>query len=167
MTTETELFEEISNPLDSVEDVLSSHEWVFRRTTDDELTVDVTGRYGTYRMLFFWQDEFSALQFVCQYDFVIAENNIEQIPVTLMSINSELWLGHFDLDLQTRAPVFRYNSLFRGMTQTSGADHIEDIVDIALSECERFYPVFQLLAGTEELDGADLRLALMTSAGES
>ena len=37
------MFEEISNPLDSVEDFLSGHDWVFNRPCADELTVSVTG----------------------------------------------------------------------------------------------------------------------------
>ncbi len=162
-----DIFEEISNPLDSVEDVLASHDWVFSRTNSDELVVDVKGRLGNYRMLFIWQDEYSAMQFVCQYDFAIHESNSSQLPVALMAMNSELWLGSFDIDHQTGFPVFRYNSLFRGMTQTSGAEHVEDLVEIALSECERFYSVFNLLALDDKIDDANLRLALMCAAGES
>ncbi len=162
-----DIFEEISNPLDSVEDLLASHDWVFSRTNSDELVVDVKGRYSNYRMLFIWQDEFSAMQFVCQYDFPVSDANAEQLPIALMLMNSELWLGAFDIDQQTGFPVFRYNSLFRGMTQTSGAEHIEDLVEIALSECERFFSVFHMLSLEERMDDANLRLALMTAAGES
>ncbi len=165
--TDRDIFEEISNPLDSIEDLLASNDWVFSRTNCDELVVDVKGRHCDYRMLFIWQDEFSAMQFVCQYDFPVHRENHQQLPVALMAMNSELWLGCFDMDHGTNFPTFRYNSLFRGMTQTSGAEHIEDLVEIALSECERFYSVFYLLSMSTPVDDASLRLALMSAAGES
>jgi len=165
--SDSDIFEEISNPLDSVEDILNSHDWVFNRTNSDELIVDVKGRCSCYRMMFIWQDEFSAMQFVCQYGFPVHEANACQLPVALMAMNSELWLGNFDIDHQTGFPVFRYNSLFRGMTQTSGAEHIEDLGEIAINECERFHSVFHLLSLSTPIDDASLRLALMSAAGES
>jgi hypothetical protein len=57
--------------------------------------------------------------------------------------------------------------LFRGQTQTSGAEHMEDLVDIALAECERYYPVFDILSRGVPANDCDMTLALMTVAGES
>jgi hypothetical protein len=165
--SDADLFEEIGNPLDSVEDVLAANDWAFSRPNSDELIVDVKGRLGSYRMTFLWQDEYSAMQFMCQYDFVVSNENSLKLPLALMTMNSELWLGNFDLDRRSGHPVFRYNTLFRGMTNTSGVEYIGDLVDIALNECERFYPVFSYLASSEMIDDASLQLALMSSAGES
>lgn len=165
--SDSDIFEETSNPLDSVEDLLLSHDWIFRRTHNDELVVDVKGRACNYHMLFVWQDEYSAMQFICQYDFSVSDKNEKLLPSILMDMNSDLWLGNFDIDRETGVPIFRYNSLFRGMTRTSGADHIEDIIEIALGECERYHCVFDLLASSEETNDADIKLALMGVAGES
>ena len=40
--------------------------------------------------------------------------------------------------------MFRHAVLFRDGTGASG-ELIEDLVDIAVSECERFYPAFQFV----------------------
>jgi hypothetical protein len=58
--------------------------------------------------------------------------------------NERLWLGHFDLAAGEASPAFRYAVLLRGIGMAS-AEQVEDLVDIALSECERFYPAFQLV----------------------
>ena len=58
--------------------------------------------------------------------------------------NEKLWLGHFDLWSDEGLPVFRHAVLFRDGTGASG-ELIEDLVDIAVSECERFYPAFQFV----------------------
>ena len=79
----------------------------------------------------------------------------------MTAINANLWLGHFDIRPGGTVPCFRHTSLFRGMTHGSGADHLEDLVDIALSECERYYPAFSLLSrSSTAADSAALALAM-------
>jgi hypothetical protein len=162
-----EIFEDVSNPLDSVEEILYANDWIFDRMTEDELTVQITGKMGEYKLFFHWQEQYSAMKFVCQYDIDVKRDAMDVASKTMTSINSGLWLGHFDFREGTEIPCFRHTTLFRGQTQTSGADHIEDLVDIALAECERFYPVFDILSRGVPANDCDLTLALMTVAGES
>ena len=162
-----EIFEDVSNPLDSVEEILYANDWIFDRMTEDELTVQITGKMGEYKLFFHWQEQYSAMKFVCQYDLDVKREAMDMASKTMTSINSALWLGHFDFREGTEIPCFRHTTLFRGQTQTSGADHIEDLVDIALAECERFYPVFDILSRGLPANDCDLSLALMTVAGES
>ena len=51
------------NPLDIVEEMVSANDWAFERASNDEMLVEVAGRWCNYRMFFFWQDEISAMQF--------------------------------------------------------------------------------------------------------
>jgi hypothetical protein len=169
MNDQEMMFEEISNPLDSVEDILAGQQWAFSRMNPDELMVDVSGKLGTYRMVFLWQEEYCAMQFTCHYDLVASDDSRDLIALALARTNSSLWLGHFDLPADTNVPCFRHTSLFRGQTQSSGADHLQDLMDIALAECERFYPMFQLLTNEEGLgmDTGMLNLAILDTAGEA
>lgn len=162
-----EMFEDVSNPLDSIEDMLSGNEWAFSRLNDDELSVKVAGKYGQYNLTFIWQDEYSAMQFFCEFDFAIPESRVGMACRVLRKVNENLWLGHFDLSGRDTAPCYRHTSLFRGWTHTSGAEHIEDLVDIALAESERYRNVFAMLAGTADLTDAQLSFALADAAGEA
>jgi len=167
MSEQIDVFEDVSNPLDNVEEIMSSHDWVFDRMNEDELTVEISGKMGHYQMHFVWQEEYSAMQFRCECDMSFHENQLDLAAKALSAINSNLWLGHFDIREDNSAPCFRHTSLFRGMIYTSNAEHIEDLVDIALMECERFYPAFNLLATSQEQDIQKLTLALMETTGES
>ncbi|PZQ43878.1 MAG: hypothetical protein DI551_11245 [Micavibrio aeruginosavorus] len=167
VASENEIFEDVSNPLDSVEDILHANEWTFDRMTEDELTVQITGKMGEYTLQFHWQEEYSAMRFSCLFDLDIKLEALDEAAKTMTSINSGLWLGHFDMHEKSQTPCFRHTTLFRGQTHTSGAEHIEDLVDIALAECERFYPVFDLLSRGLPSSMADMDLALMPAAGES
>src|SRR5690606_8877588 len=129
---EIDPFDELSNPLDSVEDLLASHEWIFNRRNEDELSVQITGRHETvYDMHFVWQEEYGAMQFTCKMaDIIVHENKRAAVSQAMRKINAGLWLGHFDFIDGEAVPRFRHTCLFRGMHGASGAEHIEDLVDI-------------------------------------
>lgn len=166
LSEQNEMFEDVSNPLDSVEEILCANDWTFDRMTEDELTVQVSGKMGEYKLFFHWQEEYSAMVFSCQYEMDVRRDAMDAAAKTMTAINSSLWLGHFDFREGTEIPCFRHTSLFRGLTHTSGAEHIEDLVDIALAECERYYPVFDMFSRGPAND-ADLSLAMMNCAGVS
>jgi len=44
VATENEIFEDVSNPLDSVEEIFYANDWTFDRMTEDELSVQVSGK---------------------------------------------------------------------------------------------------------------------------
>lgn len=162
--SEMDLFEDISNPLDSVEEVLHGNDWTFDRPTESEIVVQASGQRSHYRMTFLWQEEYSAMQFFCEMDECIPKKRMDMAARLLRNINERLWMGHFDIPEETRTPVFRYTCLFRG-TQTSGVEHVEDIVEISLAECERFHNAFALLATAPTLTDDVLALVLSEHSG--
>ena len=161
------MFDDISNPLDGVEEVLTSQNWSFNRANRDELFVEVKGRHAMYRMMFAWDEEFGAMQFCCEFDMQLLDSNLDLAFRTLGKINRSLWLGHFDLSEETLVPSFRHTQLFRGLTQTSGADQLHDLIQIAIDECDRNYPALLILANENANDNDTFSLALMTVAGQS
>jgi hypothetical protein len=133
-----------SNPLDILEDIVTANEWLFERANDDELIVELAGRWCHYRMFFVWQREIGALQFSCQFDMKVPDAKQGEVNDLLALLNNRMWLGHFDLELQQNTPLFRYTILAR-RDRMPGTEALEDLVEIALTECERFYPAFQFV----------------------
>jgi len=159
--------EETINPLDSVEDLLNDHNWVYNRMNSDELIVQVTGNACDYRLLFVWQEHMSALQFCCQYEMEIHDNNIPAANAAIMDINSSLWMGHFEIDKENRMPAFRHTCLLRGRKDAGNSEYVEDLVDISLVQCERYHSLFHILSLPETAPEDSLSLALMDTLGES
>jgi hypothetical protein len=160
-------FEDIVNPLDSVEEILTANNWVFSRMNNDELMVRVTGKQCDYRLFFIWEESMNAMQFCCQYDMTIGRTNQEAALRALMTINEGLWMGHFDIPRDTNIPSFRHTCLLRGVPSTSGMEQLEDMVDIAMAQCERYYHAFDMLAQPGQPDDQSLTLALMETAGQA
>lgn len=161
-------FSEIDeNPLDQVEEVLHANNWTFNRVNDDELMVQVTGKFCAYNLYFIWQDDMNALQFCAQYDFCINEDKMDKAARALMTINENLWMGHFEIPADTRSPSFRHTCLYRGIQRTSRASDLEDLIDIALAQCESHYAAFYLLSHANDAHDQNMALALMETMGES
>jgi hypothetical protein len=143
------------NPIDLVEEIVIANDWAHDRAGEDELVVEIPGRWCDYRLYFLWQEELTALHFSCGFDM--------KVPALA---NERLWLGHFDLAAGDNSPSFRYAVLMRGLSGVN-SEQIEDLVDIAVSECERFYPAFQLVVwGGKPADEA-MAAAMIDPIGEA
>ena len=88
-----------SNPLDILEDIVTANEWLFERSNDDELIVELAGRWCHYRMFFVWQREIGALQFSCQFDMKAPDSKHGEVNDLLATLNNRMWLGHFFVPL--------------------------------------------------------------------
>lgn len=135
-------FGQNAHPLDLVEEIASANEWAFDRTSDDELVAQLAGRWGDYRLYFGWSSDMSALQFSCGLDLRVPKYRRGSVNELLVLANERLFLGHFDLCSEEDAPMFRHTVPLRGARGVS-VEQLEDLVDVALSECERYYPAFQ------------------------
>ncbi len=137
-------WEDDCNPLDGIEDVLSSEKFAYHRMNRDELFAEAEGRYGIYRMMFAWDDLAGAMQFCCEYDFTLPASQSLNGFRAVANMNANLWLGHFDLNPNSLQPCFRHTQLFRGESG-SGAEHLQDIMSIAVQECDKHYAAFYAL----------------------
>jgi len=154
------------NPLDLIEEIVSANEWTFDRPSDDEMIVDFPGQWCGYHMHFAWHGEFSAMHFSCALDMKVPRTRLPSIHELLSRINGRLWLGHFDLSEEERLPVFRHTTLLRGAGGAS-VEQLEDLVDIALTECERYYPAFQFVIWGGKNPSQAIAAAMLDTVGEA
>jgi hypothetical protein len=113
-----------------------------------------------------WQREMSALHFTCSFEMKVPRIRRAAVYELLATVNERLWLGHFDLAPLDQSPAFRHGVLLRG-AQGASVEQIEDLVDLSLSECERFYPAFQFVVwGGKSADEA-IASAMIDPIGEA
>ena len=154
------------NPLDTLEEIVTTNDWAFERASSEEMLVEVAGRWCNSRMFFYWQDEVSALQFSCQFDMKVPAPKKAVVHELLAIINERLWLGHFDLDSEASTPTFRQTTLLRG-AQGASVEQLEDLIDIALTESERFYPAFQFAVWGGKSAGEAVSAAILDTVAEA
>jgi hypothetical protein len=154
------------NPIDLVEEIVLAHEWAHDRASEEEIIVEISGRWCDYRLYFVWQEEISAMHFACGFDMKVPKGRKAAVYELLALINERLWLGHFDLSSEDSSPAFRHAVLLRGAFGAS-AEQIEDLVDIALGECERFYPAFQFVVWGGKNPEDAMTAAMIDPVGEA
>ena len=158
--------DQTANPLDIVEQVISSNDWIFDRRSDCEIAAEVPGRWCDYGLYFSWSHDIAVMHFSCAFDLKAPEKRRGALYELLARANEKLWIGHFGMDPDDGMPVFRHSVLLRGVTSAS-AESVEDMVDIAVTECERFFPAFQFaLWGGRTPDDA-LAAAMLECIGEA
>ena len=154
------------NPIDLVEEIVLANDWAHDRASDEEMVVEISGRWCDYRLFFVWQEEISALHFSCSFDMKVPKARRAAVYELLALANEKLWLGHFDLSAEDNSPAFRHAILLRGVLAAS-AEQVEDLVDIALSECELFYPAFQLVIWGGKTSDEAIATAMIEPIGEA
>ncbi len=158
--------EAAANPLDLVEQLVTANDWPFDRRSDDEMAVEVPGRWCDYSLYFAWREDIGALHFTCALDIKVQSVKKAQLYELLAAVNERLWLGHFGMWTEEGVPMFRHAVLLRGLGGAS-MEQIEDLVDIAVSECERFYPAFQFVIWGGKSANDAISAAMLDTVGEA
>ena len=156
----------IPNPLDILEAMFQANEWPFERSDEEEMVVETTGGWCDYRMFFAWREDLHALYYTCSFDLKIPREKRAGLAQLLVLVNEKMWMGHFDMSPEDGAPIFRHTLPTRGVTSFS-VEQLEDLMDIALAECERFYPAFQFFLWGGHSPEAAVQASLLECQGEA
>ncbi len=154
------------NPLDLLEELVCANNWPFDRSSDSELMVVISGHWCDYHLCFVWQEQEAAILFSCHYDQKVPAKLRPAVFELLAAINETLWLGHFEITSEEGVPLFRHTVPLRGVGGAS-VELLEDLVDAALTESERFYPALQMVVWGGHPVTEALQATLMDTVGEA
>jgi hypothetical protein len=155
-----------TNPLDILEQIIAANEWAFERRSDGEMAAEAPGKWCDYGLHFSWSHEISAMAFTCAFDMKVPADRREKLYELLALANDRLWIGHFGIEAEDGVPVFRHSVLLRGAPGAS-AESLEDMVDIAITECERFFPAFQFVLWGGKAPAEALAASMLDCVGEA
>jgi len=155
-----------TNPLDILEQIIASNEWAFERRSDGEMAAEAPGKWCDYGLHFSWSHEISAMAFTCAFDMKVPAEARDKLYELLALANDRLWIGHFGIESEDGVPVFRHSVLLRG-AQGASAESLEDMVDIAITECERFFPAFQFVLWGGKAPAEALAASMLDCVGEA
>ena len=132
------------NPIDVVEEVIYSKKWTFSRADDYELVAEIASKWCQYRLYFTWSEQIRAISLTVTFDLKFPQAKMKDAQELLALINEKLWIGHFDITSKNGIPAYRHTVL--SFPEDEVLHHqLENLVDIAIYECEKFYPAFQLV----------------------
>ena len=154
------------NPIDVVEDVIYAKKWTFSRSDDHELVAELSSQWCQYRLYFTWSEQIKAISYTITFDLKFPESKIEKAHELLALINEKLWIGHFDITSKNGIPAYRHAVL--SLPENDMLHHqLEDLVDIAIYECEKYYPAFQLVLFEDSNPSKALSLSTFDTVGRA
>ena len=107
-------YNRLSHPVDLMEHIACVQDWVFERSSEDELTVSVAGNWCDYHISLNWRDDLESLHMACAFDFKVPKTKIAEIYRLLVLINEQLWLGHFDMWSSEGLLLYRQGLMLNG-----------------------------------------------------
>lgn len=157
-------------PIDMLEHYFAAHNWTHERSGDEEIAATVPGSWAQYELRAVWREDDQVLQFLALPDIRVGQDKRAAMYETIGLVNEQLWIGHFEMWASSGLLLFRYATLLSpdadgdpGLTM----DQAETMVDAAIDECERFYPVFQFILWGDKSPAEAIAAALIETQGEA
>jgi len=153
-------------PIDMLAAYFEAHEWPFEHVSEDEIVATTQGSWAQYEIRAIWRDDDQVLQLLALPEIRVAEDKRQAIYETLGLINEQLWLGHFEYWSASGVVLFRHGALL-GAGDTMTLDQAQIIVETAIDECERFYPVFQFVLWGGKTPQEAISASMIETRGEA
>ena len=153
-------------PIDMLASYFEAHSWPCEMIGDDEIVATAQGSWTGYEMRGIWRSEDHVLQMLVFPDIRIVEDKRLVAHETLALINEQLWLGHFEIWSASGTILYRHGLLLSSEALLS-LESTETLIETAISECERFYPVFQFILWSDKTPAEALAASLIETRGEA
>ena len=153
-------------PVEMLASLFEARGWTFAYASDDEISGEVQGSWANYQFQAIWRAEDHVLQLLCLPDVRVPDGKRAAMFEALALINEQLWIGHFDVWSSGNVLLYRHGLLLGddGLLSPSQA---QNVVEAAIEECDRFYPVFQFILWGDKTPAEALAAALVDAAGEA
>ena len=153
-------------PIDMLAAYFEAHEWPFEHVGEDEIVATSQGSWAQYEIRAIWREDDQVLQLLALPDIRVPDEKRPVIYETLCLINEQLWLGHFELWSTSGVVLFRHGALL-GPGDSMTLDQAQVMIETALDECERFYPVFQFVLWGGKTPTEAIAASLIETRGEA
>lgn len=159
--------QEPAAPIDMLEAYYAAHGWEHDRH-EDEIVATVKGSWTSYELRALWREDDSVLQFLAFPDIKVTDDRRAAVYEAIGLVNEQLWIGHFELWSSSGVLLYRHAAMIDGEDEgTMSLGATELLVESAIEECERFYPVFQFVLWGGKSPKDALAAALIETQGEA
>ncbi len=154
------------NPIDLIEEMVAANDWPFDRSNEQELVVGINADWCTYHLWFAWRHEPGVLHLCCAFDLKVPEERRRDVSTLVARINDSIWLGHFAMNDERSSVMFRHGQVMFAESTPSPTPY-ETLIEIALNECERYYPAFQFVIWGGKSPTDAIAAAMLETRGEA
>ena len=156
-------------PIETLESWFSAHNWLHERIGDEEIVASAKGAWNQYELRGLWREDDCVLQFLAFPDIKVTDAQANVIYEAIGLINEQLWLGHFEYWPSTGIIAYRHAALLDAGSGEAvfSYDQAEVMVEAAIEELDRFYPVFQFVLWGGKSPREAITSAMVETQGEA
>lgn len=155
-----------AEPLDMLASYFEANGWACQHSGEDEIAATMQGSWAEYELRAIWREEDQVLQLLALPDIRVTDDKRGAIYEAIGLINEQLWIGHFELWSNSGVVLFRHGALLSG-GDTLTLDQAQVLVEAAIDECERFYPVFQFVLWGGKTPAEAIAASMIETRGEA
>ncbi len=163
------IFDEDGNDAAAIEMLAAycaARDWAHELVSEDELVATVQGSWTSYELRGVWRADDRVLQLLVFPDIRVVDDRRAAAFETLALINEQMWLGHFEIWSASGIILLRHGVLVGGDGSLT-LEATEALVESAIDECERFYPVFQFVLWGGKSAAEAIAASLIETRGEA
>lgn len=154
-----------AGPVEMLAALFAARDWPFG-VRGDEISGEIRGSWANYQVKGIWRTEDSVLQILCLPEVRVPSDKLRPAYELLGIINEQLWLGHFDIWSNGGVLLYR-NATMLGDEGTLSLGQAQALIEIAVEECDRFYPAFQFVLWGDKSPTQALEAAMINAMGEA
>ncbi|MDO4162572.1 MAG: YbjN domain-containing protein [Pseudomonadota bacterium] len=129
------------NPLDDIECLFANQPHTTERRNAHEIVIEISGKWDNMLLFFAWEEQMNCLHISCLLNLEPENISSPSIFELLALLNEDLWVGYFSYWEEAKMPVFKH-SLLIDADEFNFSGKINQLINIAITECERAYPIF-------------------------
>lgn len=135
---------EYYNPIDTLENIFNQQAYELDRRNINEVVIEIEGKWNNMLLFFAWEENMRCLHMSCLMDIESKIEDRSKIFELLALVNEDLWVGHFSYWAEQNMPVFKHSMIVTD-TECEFEGKVSQLIDIAVKECERMYPIFNVV----------------------
>ena len=140
--------------------------WSVKRVDANNAILRASGVWKTYDLAVSRIPHREAVLIVCAFELRQSRDRTDAVLETMRRHNDRLLFGHFSLSVEAGVVSFRY--ALPASDEGEGLDSTLDrMLDLAVRECDRFYPALRLSASANLEPSRALASAMMDPVGRA
>ena len=130
-----------NNPIDYIEEHFSRFFDNILRDSEDKVTINAKGLWNTYKISIIWSETKKIFEICTYLDNSRKTRTSNSVYLLISKVNEKTGLGHFNFNPKLNTIFFNHKASVKGQDSIT-IEQVEHFVDIAVQECDRFFPVF-------------------------
>lgn len=129
------------NPIDDIEYLFAKRQHSIERRSNHEVVVEISGKWDNMLFFFAWEEQMRCMHISCLINLEPENVALPSIFELLALLNEDMWIGYFSYWEEAKMPLFKHSVILEE-NDTDIFTKLERILNIAVVECERAYPIF-------------------------